>query len=49
MDKIRQKFEELITIKGLSFKWDGKRYQPTNVQNKWLYFSYGWIMCQEKK
>lgn len=49
MDKTREKFEELLRLKTIKFKWDGKRYEPPTVQSKWIYFSYGWMLSQEKK
>jgi len=46
MEKIREKFEELMALKGLRAEWNGTRYKQANTQVKWLYFYYGWSLSQ---
>ena len=43
LEKAREVFEKHILIKGLDFKWDGKRYTRVNVQTKWKYFYLGFV------
>ena len=38
-----KKFEEILTVKGLDFAWDGKKYNTVNIQTKWRYFALGYL------
>ena len=43
LKKAREVFEKHMLIKGLDFKWDGKRYTRVNVQTKCKYFYLGFV------
>lgn len=49
IDKARAIFERHISVKGLDFEWDGKRYTTANIQTKWLYFSLGYFAKQQEE
>lgn len=46
IEAARQQFEKHLLLKGLEFKWDGKRYTRTNLQTKWRYFLLGYFAGQ---
>jgi hypothetical protein len=43
LDLVRQKFEDLLSVKGLDYEWIGKRYKTVNIQTKWRYYSMGYL------
>lgn len=43
LKEAHKKFEEILTVKGLDFAWDGKKYNTVNIQTKWRYFALGFL------
>ncbi len=49
VNEARSLFEKHLILKGLEFKWDGKRYTRTNIQTKWRYFCLGFFANTKEK
>ena len=49
LSEAHKKFEEILTLKGLDFSWDGKKYNTTNIQTKWRSFALGFLARGEKQ
>lgn len=49
LGEAHKKFEEILTLKGLDFAWDGKKYNTTNIQTKWRYFALGFLANNKGK
>ena len=46
LSEAHKKFEEILTLKGLDFAWDGKKYNTANIQTKWRYFALGFLAAK---
>jgi hypothetical protein len=49
VEEIRQRFEEILALRGLSYEWAATRYKSSNIQTKWRYFYLGYISNKENK
>jgi hypothetical protein len=49
VEEIRQRFEEILALRGLSYEWGTTRYKSSNIQTKWRYFYLGYISNKENK